>query len=118
MTRAHLLTTSQNLKFSGDLSLRLEYELKTAGRNISDTEIVITLPDDKVSFNSENPIVKKGTISGKNKNVLTLKDINSLKGTFDFNVKTTAEELTYLDTNRGVGEKDVSTTYKLQHKPR
>ncbi|MBW7580233.1 leucine-rich repeat protein [Streptococcus sp. IMAU 99125] len=97
VTRAHLLTTSQNLKFSGDLSLRLEYELKTAGRNISDTEIVITLPDDKVSFNSENPIVKKGTISGKNKNVLTLKDINSLKGTFDFNVKTTAEELTYLD---------------------
>ena len=97
VTRAHLLTTSQNLKFSGDLSLRLEYELKTAGRNISDTEIVITLPDDKVSFNSANPIVKKGTISGKNKNVLTLKDINSLKGTFDFNVKTTAEELTYLD---------------------
>ena len=97
VTRAHLLTTSQNLKFSGDLSLRLEYELKTAGRNISDTEIVITLPDDKVSFNSENPIVKKGTISGKNKNILTLKDINSLKGTFDFNVKTTAEELTYLD---------------------
>ena len=97
VTRAHLLTTSQNLKFSGDLSLRLEYELKTTGRNISDTEIVITLPDDKVSFNSENPIVKKGTISGKNKNVLTLKDINSLKGTFDFNVKTTAEELTYLD---------------------
>ena len=77
VTRAHLLTTSQNLKFSGDLSLRLEYELKTAGRNISDTEIVITLPDDKVSFNSENPIVKKGTISGKNKNVLTFKDINS-----------------------------------------
>ena len=97
VTRAHLLTTSQNLKFSGNLSLRLEYELKTAGRNISDTEIVITLPDDKVSFNSANPIVKKGTISGKNKNVLTLKDINSLKGTFDFNVKTTAEELTYLD---------------------
>ena len=97
VTRAHLLTTSQNQKFSGDLSLRLEYELKTAGRNISDTEIVITLPDDKVSFNSANPIVKKGTISGKNKNVLTLKDINSLKGTFDFNVKTTAEELTYLD---------------------
>ena len=95
--RGHLLTTSQNLKFSGDLSLRLEYELKTAGRNISDTEIVITLPDDKVSFNSANPIVKKGTISGKNKNVLTLKNINSLKGTFDFNVKTTAEELTYLD---------------------
>ena len=28
------------------------------------------------------------------------------------------KELTYLDTNRGVGEKDVSTTYKLQHKPR
>ncbi len=97
VTRAHLLTTSQNQKLSGDLSLRLEYELKTAGRNISDTEIVITLPDDKVSFNSANPIVKKGTISGKNKNVLTLKDINSLKGTFDFNVKTTAEELTYLD---------------------
>ena len=97
VTKAHLLTTSQNLKFSGDLSLRLEYELKTAGRNISDTEIVITLPDDKVSFNSANPIVKKGTISGNNKNVLTLKDINSLKGTFDFNVKTTAEELTYLD---------------------
>ena len=97
VTRAHLLTTSQNLKFSGDLSLRLEYELKTAGRNISDTEIVITLPDDKVSFNSANPIVNKGTISGKNKNVLTLKDINLLKGTFDFNVKTTAEELTYLD---------------------
>ena len=97
VTRAHLLTTSQNLKFSGDLSLRLEYELKTAGRNISDTEIVITLPDDKVSFNSANPIVKKGTISGKNKNVLTLKGINSLKETFDFNVKTTAEELTYLD---------------------
>ena len=97
VTRGHLLTTSQNLKFSGDLSLRLEYELKTAGRNITDTEIVITLPDDKVSFNSANPIVKKGTISGKNKNVLTLKDINSLKGTFDFNVKTTAEELTYLD---------------------
>ena len=97
VTRGHLLTTSQNLKFSGDLSLRLEYELKTAGRNISDTEIVITLPDDKISFNSANPIVKKGTISGKNKNVLTLKDINSLKGTFDFNVKTTAEELTYLD---------------------
>ena len=95
--RGHLLTTSQNLKFSGDLSLRLEYELKTAGRNISDTEIVITLPDDKVSFNSANPIVKKGTISGKNKNILTLKDINSLKGTFDFNVKTTAEELAYLD---------------------
>ena len=97
VTRAHLLTTSQNLKFSGDLSLRLEYELKTAGRNISDTEIVITLPDDKISFNSKNPIVKKGTISGKNKNILTLKDINLLKGTFDFNVKTTAEELTYLD---------------------
>ena len=97
VTRGHLLTTSQNLKFSGDLSLRLEYELKTAGRNITDTEIVITLPDDKVSFNSANPIVKKGTISGKNKNVLTLKDINLLKGTFDFNVKTTAEELTYLD---------------------
>ena len=97
VTRGHLLTTSQNLKFSGDLSLRLEYELKTAGRNITDTEIVITLPDDKVSFNSENPIVKKGTISGKNKNVLKVKDINSLKGTFDFNVKTTAEELTYLD---------------------
>ena len=97
VTRGHLLTTSQNLKFSGDLSLRLEYELKTAGRNISDTEIVITLPDDKISFNSANPIVKKGTISGKNKNVLTLKNINSLKGTFDFNVKTTAEELTYLD---------------------
>ena len=97
VTRGHLLTTSQNLKFSGDLSLRLEYELKTAGRNITDTEIVITLPDDKVSFNSANPIVKKGTISGKNKNVLTLKGINSLKETFDFNVKTTAEELTYLD---------------------
>ena len=97
VTRGHLLTTSQNQKFSGDLSLRLEYELKTAGRNISDTEIVITLPDDKISFNSKNPIVKKGTISGKNKNILTLKDINSLKGTFDFNVKTTAEELTYLD---------------------
>jgi len=97
VTKAILRTTSQNLKLSGNLSLRLEYELKTAGRNISDTEIVITLPDDKVSFNSENPIVKKGTISGKNKNVLTLKDINSLKGTFDFNVKTTAEELTYLD---------------------
>ncbi|ARI60648.1 leucine-rich repeat protein [Streptococcus salivarius] len=97
VTKAHLLTTSQNLKFSGDLSLRLEYELNTAGRNISDTEIVITLPDDKISFNSANPIVKKGTISGNNKNVLTLKDINSLKGTFDFNVKTTAEELTYLD---------------------
>ena len=28
------------------------------------------------------------------------------------------KELTYLDTIRGVGEKDVSTTYKLQHKPR
>ena len=97
VTRGHLLTTSQNQKFSGNLSLRLEYELKTAGRNISDTEIVITLPDDKISFNSKNPIVKKGTISGKNKNILTLKDINSLKGTFDFNVKTTAEELTYLD---------------------
>ena len=54
VTRGHLLTTSQNLKFSGDLSLRLEYELKTAGRNISDTEIVITLPDDKISFNSAN----------------------------------------------------------------
>ena len=97
VTRGHLLTTSQNQKLSGDLSLRLEYELNTAGRNISDTEIVITLPDDKISFNSKNPIVKKGTISGKNKNILTLKDINSLKGTFDFNVKTTAEELTYLD---------------------
>jgi len=97
VTKAILRTTSQNLKLSGNLSLRLEYELKTAGRNISDTEIVITLPDDKVSFNSANPIVKKGTISGKNKNVLTLKNINSLKGTFDFNVKTTAEELTYLD---------------------
>jgi len=97
VTKAILRTTSQNLKLSGNLSLRLEYELKTAGRNISDTEIVITLPDDKISFNSANPIVKKGTISGKNKNVLTLKNINSLKGTFDFNVKTTAEELTYLD---------------------
>ena len=97
VTKAILRTTSQNLKLSGNLSLRLEYELKTAGRNISDTEIVITLPDDKISFNSANPIVKKGTISGKNKNILTLKDINSLKGTFDFNVKTTAEELAYLD---------------------
>lgn len=28
------------------------------------------------------------------------------------------KELTYLDTNRGVGEKDVRTTYKLQDKPR
>ena len=28
------------------------------------------------------------------------------------------KELSYLDTNREVGEKDVSTTYKLQHKPR
>lgn len=28
------------------------------------------------------------------------------------------KELTYLETNRGVGEKDVNTTYKLQHKPR
>ena len=97
VTKAILRTTSQNLKLSGNLSLRLEYELKTAGRNISDTEIVITLPDDKISFNSANPIVKKGTISGKNKNILTLKDINSLKGTFDFNVKTTVEELAYLD---------------------
>ena len=97
VTKAILRTTSQNLKLSGNLSLRLEYELKTAGRNISDTEIVITLPDDKVSFNSANPIVKKGTISGKNKNILTLKNINSLKGTFDFNVKTTVEELAYLD---------------------
>ena len=97
VTKAILRTTSQNLKLSGNLSLRLEYELKTAGRNISDTEIVITLPDDKVSFNSENPIVKKGTISGINKNVLTLKGIELSKGTFDFNVKTTVEELAYLD---------------------
>ncbi|MBK5081670.1 hypothetical protein LI193_02940 [Streptococcus salivarius] len=28
------------------------------------------------------------------------------------------KELTYLDTNRGEDEKDVSTTYKLGHKPR
>lgn len=28
------------------------------------------------------------------------------------------KELTYLDTNRGEGEKDISTTYKLGHKPR
>ena len=28
------------------------------------------------------------------------------------------KELTYLDTNRGEGEKYVSTTYKLGHKPR
>ena len=28
------------------------------------------------------------------------------------------KELTYLDTNRGEGEKDVSRKYKLEHKPR
>ena len=28
------------------------------------------------------------------------------------------KELTYLDTNRGEGEKYVSTTYKLGHQPR
>ena len=82
VTRGHLLTTSQNQKFSGNLSLRLEYELKTAGRNISDTEIVITLPDDKISFNSKNPIVKKGTISGKNKNILTFEGHKFIKRNF------------------------------------
>ena len=97
VTKAILRTTSQNLKLSGNLSLRLEYELNTAERKISDAEIIITLPDDKVSFDSKNPIFKDGRISGTNKNVLTLKGIELSKGTFDFNVKTTVEELAYLD---------------------
>ena len=97
VTKAILRTTSQNLKLSGNLSLRLEYELNTAERKISDAEIIITLPDDKVSFDSKNTIFKDGRISGTNKNVLTLKGIELSKGTFDFNVKTTVEELAYLD---------------------
>lgn len=86
---------SQTLKQSGKLALDLNYSLDTAGRNITDKEIRITLPKGAVAFE------KKINIDGKEQEAIIENDVLRIKNSADssriqFVVTTKANELTQL----------------------
>ncbi|HFI0336023.1 TPA: leucine-rich repeat protein [Streptococcus suis] len=86
---------SQTLKQSGRLALDLNYSLATAGRDIADKEIRITLPKGAVAFE------KTIKIDGKEQEAIIENDILIIKNSSDsgrirFVVTTKVNELTQL----------------------
>ncbi|HEM4927393.1 TPA: leucine-rich repeat protein, partial [Streptococcus suis] len=92
---ARFSVASQSLKQSGRLALDLNYSLDTAGRNIADKEIRITLPKGAVAFE------KTIKIDGKEQEAIIENDVLIIKNSADssrirFVVTTKANELTQL----------------------
>lgn len=92
---ARFSVASQSLKQSGRLALDLNYSLDTAGRNIADKEIRITLPKGAVAFEKTIKVDGKEQEAIIENDVLIIKN-NAESSRIRFVVTTKANELTQL----------------------
>ncbi|MFI3143628.1 leucine-rich repeat protein [Streptococcus suis] len=92
---ARFSVASQSLKQSGRLALDLNYSFDTAGRNITDKEIRVTLPKGAVTFGKQISIDGKVRDATVENDVLIIKNIADT-GRIRFVVTTNASELIQL----------------------